>query len=74
MNEVEISREKLLTAKINDKEMEIKVFNPLLCPFTVTRGFSNKGKNSLAGYPLRPGNIIKFGRVQYVVTEMKTNK
>ena len=29
---------------------------------------------SSEGYPLKPGNIIKFGRVQYLVVEMKTLK
>lgn len=54
-------------AKISEKDLEIKVFNPLICPFTVTKKFY-KGNTNLEGYPLRPGNIIKFGRVQYVVT------
>ena len=43
----------------------------MICPFTVTKKFF-KGNSNIEGYSLRPGNIIKFGRVQYVVTELKT--
>lgn len=33
-----------------------------------------RAHNTSEGYPLKVGNIIKFGRVQYIVVEMKTDK
>lgn len=38
-------------------------------PYLVVREFSKNGIN--AGYPLRPGNVIKLGRVEYMVIESK---
>lgn len=38
-------------------------------PYLVIKDFQKVGR--APGYPLKPGNIIKLGRVEYMVIEAK---